>query len=420
MGRTAKPLAVGPEDRLQRESIARSEESNTSVARRFRWSRATLTFWRTRLRERGIAGLHNELKLGRPRSTSEEQIVELVNTALQGNPEGRTCWPARALAEATVLSKTSVQRYLSLYGVRPHRGRTFNLSNDPFFIEKVSGIIGFYLNPPDHALVLCVDEKRQVEALERAQPVLPTGPGYVEGVTHDCIHSGTTTLFTALDIANGTLLTPCEGRRQHREFLSFLRHIEVSPAKLEVHLICDSYASHKHTGVRAWLARRPRFHVHFTPTYSSWLSQVDRRFTRIINQVRRRASFDLGIALKHKIDECILHRNQHPSPFMWIASAESNFANLKRLYKVITGHHTMWFPRHSMRCASYERKHDRGLKGSCVWTMLKNANFAPPTREFAAVLLECMPIAVTAVWGRYGIDQYKLPSWTICLRGRLR
>jgi putative transposase len=197
---------------------------------------------------------------------------------------------------------------------------------------------GLYLNPPQNALVLCVDEKSQVQALERTQPVLPMGLGYVEGITHDYIRHGTTTLFAALDVANGSILTQCKQRHRHQEFLSFLRHIEANvPEHLDVHLICDNYGTHKHAKVRAWLARRPRFHLHFTPTYSSWLNQVERWFALITNQAIRRASFDSVTDLKRKISEFVEHYNQHPRPFMWTATAESILAKLERLCKVING-----------------------------------------------------------------------------------
>ena len=357
MGRPAKALTVNGEDRLQLESIARSQtlpaglvkraqmvlrmadgESNTAVARRYRVSRPTVTLWRTRYRERGISGLHSELKPGRPRSTSEEQVAQLIDTALRSRPKGKTHWSGRGLAAETGLSKTTVHRYLSLFGVQPHRSRTFKLSTDPLFIEKVRDIVGLYLNPPQNALVLCVDEKSQVQALERTQPVLPMGLGYVEGITHDYIRHGTTTLFAALDVANGSILTQCKQRHRHQEFLSFLRHIEANvPVHLDVHLICDNYGTHKHAKVRAWLARRPRFHLHFTPTYSSWLNQVERWFALITNQAIRRASFDSVTDLKRKISEFVEHYNQHPRPFMWTATAESILAKLERLCKVING-----------------------------------------------------------------------------------
>jgi putative transposase len=357
MGRPAKALSVSAADRAQLESMARSQslpaalsrraqmilrmadgETNSSIARRFRYSRPTVTFWRTRYRERGIAGLHNELKPGRPRTVSDEQVAQLINTALQSKPEGRTHWTRRSLAKHTGISSTTVHRYMSLFGLQPHRSKSFKLSTDPFFIEKVRDIVGLYLNPPDHALVLCVDEKSQCQALERTQPVLPMGLGYVEGVTHDYIRHGTTTLFAALDIANGSVLTQCKSQHRHQEFLSFLRHIDSSvPAHLDVHLICDNYATHKHARVRAWLARHPRFHLHFTPTYSSWLNQVERWFALITNQAIRRGSFDSVRDLKRKIEEFVKHYNQHPKPFKWTATADSILAKLERLCKVING-----------------------------------------------------------------------------------
>jgi transposase len=357
MARANTQIRLTEEDRLQLESMARSKSlphglvqraqivlmsaagvGGTEVARRTRTTRPTVSLWRSRFRSRGIAGLHNELKPGRPRSTTEEQVAELINTALQKRPPGKTHWSRRGLADKTGLSTTTVHRYLTLFGVQPHRSRSFKLSTDPFFIEKVRDIVGLYLNPPEHALVLCVDEKSQVQALERTQPFLPMGLGYVQGITHDYVRHGTTTLFAALDVANGSVLTQCKARHRHQEFLSFLRHIEANvPEHLHVHLICDNYATHKHARVRAWLARRPRFHLHFTPTYSSWLNQVERWFALITNQAIRRGSFDSVIDLKRKIGEFVEHYNQHPRPFMWTATAESILAKLERLCKVING-----------------------------------------------------------------------------------
>src|SRR5271155_5511854 len=356
-GRTAKELVVSADDRVQLESIARSQslpaglvrraqmilhmasgESNSAIARRFRVSRPTVTTWRRRYRENGIAGLHNELKSGRPRSTGEEQIAKLINTALKARPKGKTHWSRRSLAEVTGISTTTVHRYMSLFGLQPHRSKSFKLSNDPFFIEKVRDVVGLYLNPPDNALVLCVDEKSQVQALERTQPMLPMGLGYVEGVTHDYVRHGTTTLFAALDIANGSVLTQCKPHHRHQEFLSFLRHIEANvPVHLDIHLICDSYGTHKHAKVRAWLARRPRFHLHHTPTYSSWLNQVERWFALITQQAIRRGSFRNVRELVQKIDAYVAHYNAHKRPFVWTATANSIFDKLQRICKLING-----------------------------------------------------------------------------------
>jgi putative transposase len=353
----ARVLSMSAADRAQLESIARSQslpaalarraamvlamvdgESNSAIARRFGVARPTAIICRQRFAERGIEGLHNELKPGRPRDLSEERIAELINTALASTPAGKTHGSRRTLADETGLSKSTVHRYLTMFGLQPHRSRSFKLSNDPFFIEKVRDIVGLYLNPPEHALVLCVDEKSQVQALERTQPVLPMGLGYVEGITHDYVRHGTTTLFAALDVANGAVLTQCKAKHRHQEFLAFLRHIEASvPQDLNVHLICDNYATHQHARVRAWLARRPRFKLHFTPTYSSWLNQVERWFALITNQAIRRGSFDSVADLKRNIDTFVSHYNQHPRPFMWTATSDSILGKIERLCKFING-----------------------------------------------------------------------------------
>ena len=353
----ARVLSMTTADRAQLESIARSQslpaalarrasmvlamadgQSNSAVARRYGVSRVTAWMCRKRFAERGIEGLHNELKPGRPRDLSEDRIAKLINTVLSSKPPAKTHWSRRTLAEQTGLSKSTVHRYLTMFGLQPHRSRSFKLSNDPFFIEKVRDVVGLYLNPPEHALVLCVDEKSQVQALQRTQPLLPRGLGYVEGITHDYVRHGTTTLFAALDVANGAVLTQCKAKHRHQEFLAFLRHIEANvPSGLDVHLICDNYATHKHPRVRAWLARRPRFHLHFTPTYSSWLNQVERWFALITNQAIRRGSFDSVRDLKRKIELFVGHYNQHPRPFMWTATADSILGKIERLCKFING-----------------------------------------------------------------------------------
>jgi transposase len=238
----------------------------------------------------------------------------------------------RSLAEETGVSKSTVQRWFELFGVQPHRQRHFKLSNDPFFIEKVRDIVGLYLNPPDHAVVLCVDEKTQVQALNRTQPMLPMGLGYVEGVTHDYVRHGTTTLFAALDVATGQVFSQCKPRHRHQEFLAFLRHIDANvPAQFDVHLVADNYATHKHPKVKAWLARRSRFHIHYTPTYASWLNQVERWFGIITQKAIRRGSFSSVKELVAKIERFVEHYNANPKPFMWTATAESILAKVERL-----------------------------------------------------------------------------------------
>ena len=211
---------------------------------------------------------------------------------VQRKPDHATQWSVRAAAAVTRIPKSTVARYFALFGLQPHRSKSFKLSTDPFFVEKVRDIVGLYLNPPDKALVLCVDEKSQVQALERTQPVLPMGLGYVEGVTHDYYRHGTTTLFAALDVLDGRVVTQCKPRHRHQEFFGFLRHLDARiPPGLEVHLIADNYGTHKHPKVKVWLARHPRYHMHYTPTYSSWLNQVERWFGLITQQAIRRGSF---------------------------------------------------------------------------------------------------------------------------------
>lgn len=357
MARSHSTVVLTREERLQLESIARSRSmphglvrraqivlgaadglGTSELARRHRVSRPTVSLWRKRWREGGLAGLHTELRPGRPRTIDDERVAELVNTTLHSKPEGQTHWSVRSLAAQTALSPTSVHRYISLFGLQPHRTKSFKLSNDPFFIEKVRDIVGLYLSPPENALVLCVDEKSQCQALERTQPVLPMGLGYLEGITHDYKRHGTTTLFAALDVVNGEVLAQCKRRHRHQEFLAFLRHIDQNvPADLDVHLICDNYGTHKHPKVRTWLARRPRYHVHYTPTYASWLNQVERWFGLITQQAIRRGSFKSVPDLVGHIKRYTEHYNLTARPFVWTATADSILAKIERLCKVIGG-----------------------------------------------------------------------------------
>ena len=222
-------------------------DTNTAVAKRFGVRGSTVGKWRQRYLDQGIEGLHDELRPGRPRTYEDDRVAEVSNRALQTKPtDGSTHWSARALAAATGISKTTVHRWLQTFSLQPHRQKSFKLSTDPFFVEKVRDIVGLYLNPPDKAMVLCVDEKTQIQALDQTQPLLPMGLGYVEGVTHDYIRHGTTTLFAALDVATGEVITQCKPRHRHQEFLGFLRQIEKSvPGDLDIHLVVDNYCTHK-------------------------------------------------------------------------------------------------------------------------------------------------------------------------------
>lgn len=231
-----------------------------------------------------------------------------------------------------------MQRVWKAFGLQPHRQKHFKLSTDPFFVEKVRDIVGLYLNPPDKAMVLCVDEKSQIQALNRTQPLLPLGLGYVEGVTHDYVRHGTTTLFAALDIASGEVITQCKKHHRHQEFLQFLRHIDQNvPEDLDIHLVVDNYATHKHHKVKCWLAARPRYHIHYTPTYSSWLNQVEIWFNIITQRAIRRGSFKSVRELIANIKRFVNNYNPKASPFAWSATADSILEKIQRLCHVIYG-----------------------------------------------------------------------------------
>lgn len=358
MGRPLQPLKVSPHARSELESLSRARSlpaglvqrarivlrcddglSNHEVAEELGTSRQTVGKWRERFRSQGLMGLYDERRPGRPRSIEEEEIMALLHKTLHTQPEdGSTHWSVRSMAEETGLSKSTVQRTWSAFGLQPHRQKTFKLSTDPFFAEKVIDIVGLYLDPPDHAMVLCVDEKSQTQALERTQPLLPLGLGYVEGVTHDYIRHGTTTLFAALDVATGRVLTQCKRRHRHQEFLQFLRYVDQHvPGDLEIHLVVDNYATHKHAKIKRWLAARPRYHLHFTPTYASWLNQVEIWFNIITQKAIRRGSFTSVSDLVARIETFRDCYNPQARPFAWTATADSIFDKVQRICKAISG-----------------------------------------------------------------------------------
>jgi putative transposase len=307
--------------------------TNSAVARRFGTANATVGKWRRRFVARRIEGLHDELRPGKPRSIDDERIAALLDTTLHARPkDGASHWSVRGLAAETGIAKTSVHRFLQAFGLQPHRRDSCKLSTDPFFIEKLRDVVGLYLSPPDKALVLCLDEKSPIQALARTQPLLPLGFGYVEGVTHDYLRHGTTTLFAALDLLDGTVLARCRPRHRHQEFLNFLRAIDQAvPADLEIHAILDNYATHKHPKVKAWLAARPRWHLHFIPTDRSWLNLVERFFAPISDKALRRGSFPSVRDLVATIDHFVTHDNQTCKRFVWTATADSILAKLERL-----------------------------------------------------------------------------------------
>jgi len=357
MGRPKATLVLKGELRQQLESFANSRalpaglvrraniillsasgKTNREIARQVGRSHVTVGLWRRRFLERGISGLYDGLRPGRPRPISDERVAQLVRKTLKTSPKTGTHWSIRQIAAETGLSKSTVHRIWQAFGLQPHRQRHFKLSSDPFFVEKVRDIVGLYLNPPENAVVLCVDEKSGIQALERTQPILPLGLGYVEGVTHDYRRHGTTTLFAALDTANGKVFTRCRPRHRHQEYLSFLREIDDNvPKDLQVHIIVDNYITHKHLRVKRWLAARPRFHVHFTPTYASWLNQVEIWFNRITQQAIRRGTFSSVKELVQKIDHYVQNSNRRARPFVWTATPDSIFAKIQRLCERISG-----------------------------------------------------------------------------------
>jgi putative transposase len=311
---------------------------NKSIAEKLGLSRATVGKWRTRFLRQGLAGLYDEPRPGGPRSVTDEQVASLIRRTLHTKPKDATHWSCRSIAAETKLSKSTVNRIWWAFGIQPHRQKHFKLSTDPFFVEKVRDIVGLYLNPPDKAMVLCVDEKSQIQALDRTQPLLPLGLGYVEGVTHDYVRHGTTTLFAALDIASGQVLAQCKARHRHQEFLEFLRLIDANvPEHLDIHLVVDNYSTHKYPKVRRWLAARPRYHVHYTPTYASWLNQVETWFSLITQKAIRRGTFRNVRELVEKIKHFVKNHNGNSKPFVWTATADSILRKIERLCKYIAG-----------------------------------------------------------------------------------
>jgi putative transposase len=358
MGRPKTELVLSDAERSQLQSFARSRslpaalsnrariilssadgEPNNLIAQRLKMANATVGKWRMRFIERRIAGLYDDVRPGKPRTIDDERIAQLIKTTLHTKPaDGSTHWSVRTVASETGISKTSVQRYFQLFGLQPHRSEGFKLSTDPFFIEKLRDVVGLYLSPPENALVLCVDEKSQCQALERTQPMLPMGFSYVEGVTHDYKRHGTTTLFAALNVLNGAVLASCKPRHRHQEFLAFLREIDKAvPPELDIHCIVDNYATHSHPTIKAWLVSRPRWHLHFIPTYSSWLNQIERFFALITDKAIRRGSFTSVKQLVQRIDHFVTHHNANCQPFRWTATADSILEKLHRLCSRISG-----------------------------------------------------------------------------------
>jgi transposase len=288
--------------------------------------------WRARFLRAGIAGLQQDARRpGRPRSITAETEARVIRQTTQSKPPHATHWSTRSMAAAVGISEASVRRIWHAHGLKPHRVQTFKLSNDPQFAEKLEDIVGLYLNPPEHALVLSLDEKSQIQALDRTQPGLPMKPGRAQTLTHDYKRHGTTTLFAALNTMDGNVLGTCRPRHRHQEWVKFLRLIDQqTPGDLQLHLIVDNYGTHKHPKVQRWAARHKRFHFHFTPTSSSWLNMVERFFRDLTENQLRRGAFTSVEALQRTIHTYIEHHNRQPKPFIWTATANDILEKVKR------------------------------------------------------------------------------------------
>jgi transposase len=355
-GRPKKPLEIDAEDRVKLRTIALRPKSaqamamrarivlscgqgmsNAEVARKLHITGATVGKWRERFRKFGLEGLLDEPRVGAPRKITDQQIEEVVTKTLESMPKNSTHWSTRLMAAETGLSQNAIVRIWHAFGLQPHRVENFKFSKDPQFVEKVRDIVGLYLNPPDRAIVLCVDEKSQVQALNRTEPILPMAPGVPARQSHDYERHGVTSLFAAMDVASGVTISTCYRRHRHQEFLRFLNDVEDNlPAGLDVHLVMDNYGTHKVAKVRGWLSRHPRYHVHFTPTSGSWLNLVERLFAEVTERCVRRGSHTSVRSLEKAMLAYLDQRNENPKPFIWTADADLILGKVGRLCKRIS------------------------------------------------------------------------------------
>lgn len=306
-------------------------ESGRRIAERLKTSIQTVSKWRRRYHTYRFDGLTDAPRSGRPRTVLDEQVQAVVDKVRQTKPDNATHWSVRTLSAATGVSAPTVHRIWRAFGLKPHRVQTFKLSTDPYFVDKVRDVVGLYLNPPDRALVLCVDEKSQIQALNRTQPGLPLTFGKPETRTHDYKRHGTTSLFAALDVATGKVIGQLKRRHRSAEFLQFLKAIDASvPADLAIHLIMDNYGTHKTEKVRAWFAARPRYHVHFTPTSASWLNLVERFFSQLSEKWIKRAAHTSVVDLEQSIRHYIDTHNEDPRPFVWRKTADTILESVAR------------------------------------------------------------------------------------------
>jgi transposase len=312
---------------------------NKSVAARLGVCAATVGTWRQRFLERRLEGLADEPRPGAPRTISDADVERVVTRTLETKPKAATHWSTRGMAQAAGLSQSSVGRIWRAFGLKPHQARAFKLSTDPYFVEKVRDIVGLYMSPPERALVLCVDEKSQIQALDRTQPLLPMTPGKGERPTHDYVRNGTTSLFAALNVATGEVIGQCHRRHRHQEFLKFLNELDSQLTRepgVEVHLVLDNYGTHKTAAVKRWFLRHPEYHLHFTPTSGSWLNQVERFFGEITEKRIRRGAFRSVAALEAAIREYLEHHNASPKPFRWTADADLILDRVKKVIERIS------------------------------------------------------------------------------------
>jgi transposase len=358
-GRPKTPLILTETERRELESMAHRSRSaptlarrarvvlacaegadSNKVARRLRVSPTTVWKWRARFVSKRVAGLLDEPRPGTPRKIDDTQIERVIVRTLESTPRGATQWSTRSMAKATGYSHMTISRVWRAFGLQPQRSDTFKLSSDPLLIEKVRDVVGLYMNPPEHAVVLCVDEKTEIQALDRTAPLLPMRPGQAERRTHDYKRHGTTSLFAALDVQVGRVLYQTHQRHRSIEFRQFLDQIDRQvPAELDVHLIMDNYGTHKSQMIRNWFAKRPRFHVHFTPTYSSWLNQVERWFAELTQKQIRRGVHRSVPELEKAIRDFIDTTNAQPKPFVWVKSADDILASIARFAQRTTEAH---------------------------------------------------------------------------------
>lgn len=311
--------------------------SNYSIAKMLDVSRPTVILWRDRFSKGGTHSLTViEAGRGRKATITAEKEKEIIHATLHTKPPAATQWSCRTMAKAQGISKATIQRIWDAHGLQPHRVKTFKLSKDKLFVEKLTDVVGLYLNPPEKAIVLCVDEKSQIQALDRTQPGLPMKKGRCGTMTHDYQRNGTTTLFAALNMLDGKVIGECHARHRHQEFLKFLRKIDREfPKNQELHLIMDNYSTHKKLEVKQWLEKHPRFNLHFTPTSSSWLNMIERWFSGLTTKRIRRGSFNSIANLIESIDEYMAENNINPKPFIWTASVQSILEKVAKCKSII-------------------------------------------------------------------------------------